>query len=99
MTGDRHPNEMGEMVVEPVAGPVDIDEIGDPLFADGMPAAVVIDHDLPVSDSDPSWLAERPAPGTPRAYRFPSFERTRITDGLTLITAHLPGRPLLYGQL
>lgn len=99
MTGDRHPNEMGEMVVEPVAGPVDIDEIGDPLLAEGMPAAVVIDHDLPVSDSEPSWLAARPAPGTPREYRFPSFERTLITDGLTLITAHLPGRPLLYGQL
>src|SRR6185437_6669267 len=41
----------------------------------------------------------RPTPGTPRHYDFPAFERTRLANGLTLITAHLAGRPLVSAAL
>lgn len=36
--------------------------------------------------------APRPAPGTPRPYRFPAVTRTTLDSGLTLIACHLPGR-------
>lgn len=48
---------------------------------------------------DTTWLDERPAAGEPRDYHFPRFSRTRLPSGLGLITAHLPGRPLLVGHL
>ena len=41
----------------------------------------------------------RPTPGVPRPYDFPDFERIRLANGLTLITAHLPGRPLISASL
>ncbi|HSM33268.1 MAG TPA: pitrilysin family protein [Anaerolineae bacterium] len=44
-------------------------------------------------------LDQRPLPGTPRAYDFPAFGRSRLDNGLTLIRAHVPGRPLLQAQL
>jgi zinc protease len=44
-------------------------------------------------------LGTRPGPAAPREYRFPSFERHVLDSGMTLITAHVPGRPLLLGQL
>ncbi len=44
-------------------------------------------------------LDDRPGPGAPREYHFPSFQRTRLASGLELITADLPGRPLLVGHL
>ena len=44
-------------------------------------------------------LARRPAPAAPREYHFPRFERARLANDLTVITAHLPGRPLLAAQL
>jgi zinc protease len=44
-------------------------------------------------------LDQRPLPGTPRAYDFPPFRRSRLDNGLTLIRAHVPGRPLLQAQL
>lgn len=44
-------------------------------------------------------LATRPGAGAPREYRFPPFERVRLPTGLTVITAHLSGRPLLMAQL
>jgi zinc protease len=44
-------------------------------------------------------LADRPKPGTPRPYEFPSFERARLANGLTIITVDLPGRPLLSASL
>jgi zinc protease len=44
-------------------------------------------------------LDQRPLPGTPRAYDFPAFRRSRLDNGLTLIRAHVPGRPLLQAQL
>ncbi|MGH2718037.1 MAG: M16 family metallopeptidase [Actinomycetota bacterium] len=34
----------------------------------------------------------RPAPGTPRPYRFPLATRTTLDSGLTLVACHLPGR-------
>lgn len=48
---------------------------------------------------DTGWLAQRPAAGEPRDYRFPRFERSRLANGVGLITAHLPSRPLLVGHL
>ncbi len=44
-------------------------------------------------------LDQRPQPGEPRRYDFPDFERTRLDNGLTLVRAHVPGRPLLQAQL
>jgi zinc protease len=41
----------------------------------------------------------RPTPGQPRHYEFPSFERTRLPNGLTVIVANLPGRPLVSASL
>src|SRR5258706_11820628 len=44
-------------------------------------------------------VAERPTPGTPRPYEFPSVERTRLANGLSLAVIHLPGRPLVSATL
>lgn len=50
--------------------------------------------------SDPlAVLDQRPGPGEPRAYDFPSFERSTLDNGLTLLRCHVPGRPLLQAQL
>ena len=49
--------------------------------------------------TDLSVLDQRPGPGRPRDYDFPDFERSRLPNGLTLIRAHVPGRPLLQAQL
>lgn len=46
-----------------------------------------------------AYLDVRPGPGEPRDYHFPAFERSRLDNGLTLITAHLTGRPLLVASL
>lgn len=46
-----------------------------------------------------SVLDQRPRPGQPRAYDFPDFERHRLDNGLSVISAHVPGRPLLQAQL
>jgi len=48
---------------------------------------------------DLSVLDRRPGPGSPRAYRFPSFERVSLPNGLGVIRAHVAGRPLLQAQL
>lgn len=53
----------------------------------------------PTSAPDLSVLDVRPPPGQPRPYQFPRFERTRLSSGMTLITAHVEGRPLLAAQL
>ena len=42
---------------------------------------------------------ERPQPGVPRPYTFPSFQRTRLDNGLSVISVDLPARPLLAGVL
>ena len=44
-------------------------------------------------------LDQRPQPGKPRTYEFPSFERDTLENGLTVIKANVPGRPLLQAQL
>src|SRR3990172_7546638 len=44
-------------------------------------------------------IGARPTPGVPRRYEFPHFERVRLANGLPLITAHLPGRPLVSAAL
>jgi zinc protease len=44
-------------------------------------------------------LDRRPSPGEPRSYHFPAFGRTRLDNGLTLLRAHVPGRPMLQAQL
>jgi zinc protease len=48
-----------------------------------------------VSAARAGVIAERPAPGTPRSYSFPSFARTRLDNGLAILTAELPGRALV----
>lgn len=44
-------------------------------------------------------VAERPSAGPPRPYEFPTFRRHRLSNGLTVITADLPGRPLVTANL
>ena len=41
----------------------------------------------------------RPAPGPPRPYEFPRFERHRLANGLGVIAIDLPGRPLISASL
>ena len=53
-----------------------------------------------IDRSDPlAHLDERPLPGAPRDYRFPTFTRAGLANGLTVMSAHLPGRPLLVANL
>jgi len=44
-------------------------------------------------------LETRPLPAAPREYHFPPFERHVLDSGMTVVTAHVPGRPLLLSQL
>ena len=44
-------------------------------------------------------LAERPSPGTPRPYDFPTVTRSRLDNGLTVMVADLPGRPLVSATI
>jgi predicted Zn-dependent peptidase len=44
-------------------------------------------------------VATRPKAGVPRPYQFPAFERTRLANGLTLITVQLDGRPLVSANM
>ena len=44
-------------------------------------------------------VATRPTPGSPRPYDFPPFERTRLANGLSIVTVHLPGRGLVSATL
>jgi zinc protease len=44
-------------------------------------------------------IAERPTHGEPRPFQFPAFERTELSNGLGLITVHLPGRALVSASL
>ncbi len=47
----------------------------------------------------PVTIAERPTSDVPRAYVFPEFDRTRLGNGLSVITVHLPNRPMIAGAL
>jgi zinc protease len=49
----------------------------------------------PVSDV----LEIRPRPAAPREYHFPPFQRDVLASGMTVVSAHVPGRPLLLAQL
>lgn len=49
--------------------------------------------------TEPASSFERPQPGVPRPYTFPPFERTRLDNGLAVISVDLPARPLLAGVL
>ena len=42
---------------------------------------------------------ERPVPGDPRPYDFPAFERGRLANGMTVLSAHLGGRALVSAAL
>ena len=44
-------------------------------------------------------VAERPAPGEPRPYAFPSFAHERLGNGIDVIAVHLPERELLTAAL
>ena len=44
-------------------------------------------------------VAERPIPGTPRPYAFPAVARHVLANGLTILLADLPGRPLVSASL
>jgi zinc protease len=44
-------------------------------------------------------VATRPTPGTPRPYEFPAVERFQLTNGLPVVLADLPGRPLVSATL
>lgn len=44
-------------------------------------------------------VAERPQPGEPRPYAFPSVGRSRLDNGLTILVADLPGRPLVSATI
>lgn len=44
-------------------------------------------------------IAERPTPGTPRPYAFPSVITRRLDNGLTVLVAEMPGRPLVSATI
>lgn len=44
-------------------------------------------------------VATRPTPGTPRSYEFPEVERFHLSNGLRVVVANLPGRPLVSASL
>lgn len=48
---------------------------------------------------DVSVIANRPTPGTPRPYDFPAVERFTLSNGLRVVVANLPGRPLVSASL
>ena len=50
-------------------------------------------------ERDGGVVAERPVAGTPRPYAFPAVATHRLANGLTLLIADLPGRPLISASL
>lgn len=48
---------------------------------------------------DDPVVAERPRPGPPRAYEFPAVAMDRLSNGLTILVADLPGRPLVSASV
>ena len=44
-------------------------------------------------------VAERPQPGHPRPYAFPSVAQDQLDNGLTILVADLPGRPLVSATI
>jgi hypothetical protein len=52
-----------------------------------------------MSDEAGVVVSERPTHGEPRPFHFPKFERSELSNGLGLITVHLPGRALVSASL
>src|SRR4029078_9646495 len=52
-----------------------------------------------LTGSDVQVMAERPPPGTPRPYDFPAVERFTLPNGIRVVVADLPGRPLVSASL
>jgi zinc protease len=48
--------------------------------------------------ADATLVADRPQPGPPRPWRFPSFDRLSVAGG-TLLACNIPGRPLAVVSL
>ncbi len=77
----------------------------DALLVDSAPAVASVvappaeDEVNLVHEPDLSVLDVRPAPGRPREYHFPRFGRLKLSNGLTVVHAHVPGRALLAAQL
>lgn len=53
----------------------------------------------PIHPTDLSILDIRPGPGRPREYHFPRFERFTLSNGLSVVHAHVAGRALVAAQL
>ncbi|MEA2623713.1 MAG: zinc protease [Chloroflexota bacterium] len=62
-------------------------------------AAVPVDVAGADGSDSLSVLDRRPSAAAPREYHFPRFERQTLDNGMTVVTAHVPGRPLLTAQL
>ena len=52
-----------------------------------------------MTGSDVRVVADRPTPGTPRPYDFPAVERFTLGNGVRVVVADLPGRPLVSASL
>ena len=44
-------------------------------------------------------VTERPQPGAPRSYEFPAVAIDHLPNGLTILVADLPGRPLISASV
>ena len=44
-------------------------------------------------------IAERPSPGAPRPYEFPAVHEHRLSNGMRILAADMPGRPLIAASL
>jgi zinc protease len=94
---DEHELSHPDREVDPAAGFMTDQEVGaDEAVAEipGEPASAMV-----IEPPDLSVLETRPPPGEPREYHFPAFERFRLDNGLTVLAAHTPGRPLLAAHL
>ena len=52
-----------------------------------------------MSTKTATTIAERPTPGAPRPYDFPAVEEHRLSNGLRILAADMPGRPLIAASL
>ena len=52
-----------------------------------------------MTDRQPTIVIARPTPGMPRPYDFPDVVRHTLGNGVRLVIANLPGRPLISGSL
>ena len=52
-----------------------------------------------MSERTATTLAERPAPRAPRPYEFPAVAEHRLANGLRILAADMPGRPLIAASL